>query len=211
MVLMVDNELVPTFRTSLDKNEIDNVINIIDYINNTDNSRITEVVDYLNKLLSFKGSSVSFFERKGKIVSYGYFTKLKTGKVVKNEKAKLLSTEELQSVLDFTKINVDKQWLDNQSIPYVSIEDGKFTIQNIDSHQWYLDHHKTHRRMIEVNGKPLNTDLQSVHFDVFNAKTVEVENHLLNLLYQLLLRVFIQLKIFMVSIIIHFRKNLHLK
>lgn len=171
LFLRLDGEKVPTTRSSL--KDPSNVIDLLKYDYSNDTGLLEEVVDYLNTLLSFKGGDVTFYSRGNKIVAYRHSKKV-DNKIIRTP-SEIVPISEIPELLSYAKINVDRFALNSGRTTY-SVVDNKLTPVMKSADEWadfYLEHHTTRSRQININGKLTFTSAKSFVFNI-NTKRDQV-------------------------------------
>lgn len=166
-------EKAPLDRTPLSAEFKQLVLDLLNYTYQP--GEVDGVVENLNNLMEFKGGDVQFFARGNRIVTYRKSEKVKyKGKIFirRLDKMEEVPFDQVSELLDYARISVHKDWL-GQVVPFPIIDETlKFV--NIDFNEFYLEHHVTSARQVEVNGQLHFHPIYSVLFDLQTEAQVKL-------------------------------------
>ena len=132
-------------------------------------SEAKNVTRLLNKLMDFQGGDIFFVARNNKIVPY------RKSKRIKGQFARLESPEEITKpddfldTLEYARINVNKEFLDAESTSFPIIIDSKLKYTSENFREFYLDHHTSTFRQLQLGDKVFYGPVKSLLFNVENT------------------------------------------
>jgi len=132
----------------------------------------------LNALLEYKGGDISFGKKGTRITVWRKSKKVMIDgkpKIVRLEHAEEIQLSELEELLDYAKINVDKGFLQGVNVDFPIIKNGKLDYTNENFVEFYKDHHKTIARQVLVNGQYHFTPIKSLQFNIQSPEAKKLE------------------------------------
>jgi DNA replication protein DnaC len=132
------------------------------------------VTKSLNKLLDFKGGDIRFVNWGNKIIPQrkSIITEVDGKKRFERLKEPVnISVDEAFEVLEYARINVHKEWLNEGTVAFPiiffkNVPTGELRSTNIDVRDFYLKHHATVYRQMNVVGDTVYGPVLSPIFDV---------------------------------------------
>lgn len=132
------------------------------------------VTKSLNKLLDFKGGDIRFVNWDNKIIPQrkSIITEVDGKKKFERLKEPVnISVDEAFEVLEYARINVHKEWLNEGTVAFPiiffkNVPTGELRSTNIDVRDFYLKHHATVYRQMNVVGDTVYGPILSPIFDV---------------------------------------------
>jgi hypothetical protein len=132
------------------------------------------VTKSLNKLLDFKGGDIRFVNWDNKIIPQrkSIITEVDGKKKFERLKEPVnISVDEAFEVLEYARINVHKEWLNEGTVAFPiiffkNVPTGELRSTNIDVRDFYLKHHATVYRQMNVVGDTVYGPVLSPIFDV---------------------------------------------
>ena len=132
----------------------------------------------LNALLEYKGGDISFGKKGTRITVWRKSKKMMIEgkpKIVRLDHAEEIELKDLQELLDYAKINVDKNFLQGVNVDFPIIKNGKLDYTNENFVEFYKDHHKTIARQVLVNGQYHFTPIKSLQFNIQSPEAKKLE------------------------------------
>jgi len=160
LFLQMEHGKVPLDRSPLSEKWQDRVFSLVNA--SYTESDAVRVAEFLNKLLDFKGGDLKFIAKGNKIVP---LLKFDFNKKTRFEHPKEINTDDLIEALKKARINVFKDWV-GQEVLFPIIFNGGLQFSKVNFNDFYLDHHQTTYRQVNVEGSNEFGPIKSLLFDV---------------------------------------------